>query len=170
MSIRDGLSSLNIFLGIASICVLISCKAQEQGFAGGGGRAIDKKPLPVPSQDDTKEEVLPLPKPAECTEAQLESVNSLSSFVNQSNSFGTLELELNFQPCPAQVGRVQLPILFDIDANTRFLSGYNQRLSYEVSIQGIRVAGPGPVNTVMGQDLFGRQGYHRLPIERKAEA
>jgi len=155
---RDGLFSSSIFLGIACIFVLGSCKAQEQGFSGGGGRAMDKKPVPVPSQDETKEDVPPLPKPVECTEAQLESVNSLSSFVNQSNGFGTLELELNFQPCPAQVGRVQLPILFDIDANTRFLAGYNQRLSYEVSIQGIRVAGPGAVNTVLGQDLFGRQG------------
>jgi hypothetical protein len=158
MWLTDSFHSLKIGFGIISIGLLVSCKAQEQGFAGGGGRAMDKKPKPAPSQDETKDQETPAPKPTECTEAQLESVNTLTSFVSQSAGFGTLNLELNFLPCPAQVGRVQLPILFDIDASTRFMAGSDTRLSYEVSIQGVRVAGPGPVLTILGQDLFGRLG------------
>ena len=159
MLLRNRISSFGMYLVIAGMFFLVSCKAQEQGFAGGGGRGVEKRPKPAPTQDDAeKEDVAPLPKQAECTEAQLEAVNSLTSFVNQNIGHGTLELELNFQPCPAQVGRVQLPILFDIDASTRFMAGFDQRLSYEVSIQGVRVAGPARVNTVLGQDLFGRQG------------
>lgn len=143
---------------LVGAALVTGCKAQEQGFTGGSGTSGGRKPQPAEAQDQTKEEPAPLPKPKECTEAELESVNSLKSFVSQDHGFGTLELELNFQPCPAQVGRVQLPILFDIDANTRFLAGYERRLSYEVSIQGVRVAGPGPVTPVFGQDLFGKQG------------
>jgi|688.fasta_scaffold466057_2 hypothetical protein len=158
MWLTDSFHALKLGFGIVSICLLVSCKAQEQGFAGGGGRAVDQKPKPTPSPDETKEDETPAPKPAQCTEAQLESVNTLTPIVNQIAGYGALDLELNFQPCPAQVGRVQLPILFDIDASTVLIDGYDTRLSYEVSIQGVRVAGPGPVLTILGQDLFGRRG------------
>lgn len=158
MLVGDSISRLYVHGLLLSVALVTGCKAQEQGFTGGSGTSGGRKPQPAESQDQKKEEPAPLPKPKDCTEAELESVNSLKSFVSQDIGSGTLELELNFKPCPAQVGRVQLPILFDIDANTRFLAGYERRLSYEVSIQGIRVAGPGPVTPVFGQDLFGKQG------------
>jgi hypothetical protein len=158
MRLTDSFHAAKMVFGIVSMCLLVSCKAQEQGFAGGGGRAVEKKPKPAPSQDETKDDKTPAPKPAACTEAQLESVNTLTPLVDQRAGYGALDLELNFMPCPAQVGRVQLPILFDIDATTVLLDGYDTRLSYEVSIQGVRVAGPGPVLTIPGEDLFGRRG------------
>jgi hypothetical protein len=48
--------------------------------------------------------------------------------------------------------------MFDVNANTMFLEGPDKRLTYEVTIQGNVVAGPGYVNTVLGSDLFGKQG------------
>ncbi|MEI6835118.1 MAG: hypothetical protein WCL28_14125, partial [bacterium] len=63
MWLTDSFHALKIGFGIVGICFLVSCKAQEQGFAGDGGRAMDKKPKPAPSQDETKDEETPAPKP-----------------------------------------------------------------------------------------------------------
>lgn len=143
----------------ATIVLLSGCQPQGGGFAGDGARSGGTKPQKPPVSQPTpeKKEVEP-PRAPPCTEAKLETVNSLTSFVDQRTSTGRLELELNFTPCPTQVGRVDLPILFDVNANTMFLEGPDKRLAYEVTMQGKVVAGPGYVNTVLGRDLFGKQG------------
>jgi hypothetical protein len=159
MLCRTGILRAKILFGVTGLYLVVACKAQEGGFAGEGRRAyLDKKPKPQLPQEDIKQDDPPLPKPSKCVEAKLESVNSLTSFVTQNQSSGTLELELNFEPCLEQIGRVQLPILFDVDANALFLPGQERRLSYEVSMQGVRVAGPGAINTVFGEDVFGKTG------------
>lgn len=142
----------------AIVSIMSGCQPQGGGFAGGGARAGDSKPQKPPvSQPPSEKKEEPQNAPP-CTEAKLETVNSLTSFVDQRTSTGRLELELNFAPCPTQVGRVDLPIMFDVNANTMFLEGPDKRLTYEVTMQGKVVAGPGYVNTVMGRDLFGKQG------------
>lgn len=152
MSVRASFVLMGWIVSLTS-----GCSPQDGGFAGEGGRAVNQSPKPPKTEEPPKNEQ-PLPSKPVCTEAKLESVNSLTSFVDQRTWPGTLDLELNFQPCPRQAGRVELPILFDIDANTMFKEVTDKRMTYEVTIQGVRVAGPGFVNTVMGQDLFGKKG------------
>jgi hypothetical protein len=134
------------------------CQPQGGGFAGDGTRSGGAKPQKPPVSQPPAEKKEEPPKAPPCTEAKLETVNSLTSFVDQRATTGRLELELNFAPCPTQAGRVDLPIMFDVNANTMFLEGPDKRLTYEVTIQGKVVAGPGYVNTVLGSDLFGKQG------------
>jgi hypothetical protein len=140
------------------VSIMIGCQPQGGGFSGGGARSGESKPQKPPVSQLPSEKKEEPPKAPPCTEAKLETVNSLTSFVDQRTSTGRLELELNFAPCPTQVGRVDLPIMFDVNANTMFLEGPDKRLTYEVTMQGKVVAGPGYVNTVMGRDLFGKQG------------
>lgn len=146
-----------LFLGVF-MTVMSGCQPQGGGFAGDGARSGGIKPQKPPVAQPPSEKKEEPPKIPTCTEAKLDTVNSLTSFVDQRTSTGRLELELNFTPCPAQAGRVDLPIMFDVNANTMFLEGPDKRLTYEVTIQGKVVAGPGYVNTVLGRDLFGKQG------------
>jgi hypothetical protein len=80
----------------------------------------------------------------------------MTTYVDQDVG-GSLDLALNFRPCPTQVGAVALPVLFDVDANLELPSDPSLRVSYEILVSGVRT-GPGYVDFISGKDLFGKSG------------
>lgn len=137
---------------------LLSNSCAPQGFSGSGGTTgAEAKPKPKPDvKPDVKPDPGPLPVVPSCTEAILESVTSMTTYVDQDVS-GSLELALNFRPCPTQAGAVALPVLFDVDANLELPTDSSLRMTYEILVSGVRT-GPGYVDFISGKDLFGKSG------------
>ena len=141
----------------AALVTLSACQPKGGDFAGSGGRAAVVKPEEPKTEDQEKVDP-PEPLPPSCTEAKLDSVRRLTSYVDQRLSAGSVTLELAFSPCPSQLNPVNLPILFDIDAHMYYPDSSDQRMTYEVWIDSTRVAGPGYLTSISGKDLFGKVG------------
>jgi hypothetical protein len=80
----------------------------------------------------------------------------MTTYVDQDVG-GSLDLALNFRPCPTQAGAVALPVLFDVDANLELPTDPSLRVTYEILVSGVRT-GPGYVDFISGKDLFGKSG------------
>lgn len=139
-----------------AVIVLSIASCAEQKFSGetGRGSAEDKpkpKPKPTPTVDPVK------PVETGCVEARLLSVRSLVSFVDQSKSVRSVDVELTFEPCPNQKGDLLLPILFDLDATLNIKNPLGNFIEYTLSAEQA-AASSGKMKYVDGSDLFGKSG------------
>lgn len=121
--------------------VLSSCAPQK--FSGGGARAQVKKDPP--------------PEPVRCAEAQLTSVSTSQTFVDQKSANNFIAVILKFTPCAYQKTVTSLPVTFDIDADMNFGGSMNRQIAYQMTVPGAPPVS-GQMNFTLGSDLFGNTG------------
>lgn len=136
---RVGLNKSKIF---AMGLVMVSCAPQK--FAGGGTRGAALKKNPPP-------------EPVHCTEAQLTSVFTSQTYVDQRSANDFVAVTLKFTPCAYQKTVTSLPVTFDIDADMNFGTSTSRQIAYQMSVPGASPVS-GQMTFTMGSDLFGNTG------------
>ena len=129
---------------LVAMLLLIGCSSQR--FSGDTGKrsGADAQPKPITA--------------VACTEARLLSVQSLGTFVDQSKSERSVDVELTFEPCANQKGALLLPIMFDLDATLSFIDAQSSPIGYILTVEGAPSSTSGQMNYIKGSDLFGKSG------------
>ena len=133
---------LNKIQALAIGILMSSCAPQK--FAGGSGSAPAAKKNP------------PL-EPVQCTEAQLTSVSTSQTSVDQRGANDFIAVTLKFTPCAYQKTVTSLPVTFDLDADMSFATSTIPQIAYQMSVPGAAPVS-GQMTFTLGWDFFGNTG------------